>query len=89
MEVPEWGGATVFNQLGTGVFPSKNDALFWYNLYRSGEGDLRTRHAACPVLMGVKWVIFKLGLKIVRRIEGIQQMDPRAGPRVYETMRFG
>ncbi|PAV70367.1 hypothetical protein WR25_24413 isoform B [Diploscapter pachys] len=89
MEVPEWGGATVFNQLGTAVFPSKNDALFWYNLYRSGEGDLRTRHAACPVLMGVKWVIFRLGSKIVRRIEGIKQMDPRTGPRIYETMRFG
>lgn len=23
---------------------------------RSGEGDLRTRHAACPVLLGIKWV---------------------------------
>ena len=34
----------------------QNDALFWYNLLRSGEGDLRTRHAACPVLLGVKWV---------------------------------
>ncbi|CAI5447148.1 unnamed protein product [Caenorhabditis angaria] len=56
MSQPERGGATVFNQLGTAVFPSKNDALFWYNLKRSGDGDLRTRHAACPVLLGVKWV---------------------------------
>ncbi|VDO22541.1 unnamed protein product [Haemonchus placei] len=56
MTKPELGGATVFNHLGTAVFPSKFDALFWYNLMRSGEGDLRTRHAACPVLLGVKWV---------------------------------
>uniref|UniRef100_A0A0K0DQH9 P4Hc domain-containing protein n=1 Tax=Angiostrongylus cantonensis TaxID=6313 RepID=A0A0K0DQH9_ANGCA len=56
MTKPERGGATVFNNLGTAVFPSKYDALFWYNLMRSGEGDLRTRHAACPVLLGVKWV---------------------------------
>ncbi|CAD6196789.1 unnamed protein product [Caenorhabditis auriculariae] len=56
MSQPERGGATVFNHLGTAVFPSKNDALFWYNLRRNGDGDLRTRHAACPVLMGVKWV---------------------------------
>uniref|UniRef100_A0A183VC61 Fe2OG dioxygenase domain-containing protein n=1 Tax=Toxocara canis TaxID=6265 RepID=A0A183VC61_TOXCA len=52
----ESGGATVFSQLGTAVFPSKYDALFWYNLRRDGEGDLRTRHAACPVLTGIKWV---------------------------------
>ncbi|ETN72504.1 tetratricopeptide repeat protein [Necator americanus] len=56
MTQPERGGATVFNHLGTAVFPTKHDALFWYNLMRSGEGDLRTRHAACPVLLGVKWV---------------------------------
>ncbi|CAB3409489.1 unnamed protein product [Caenorhabditis bovis] len=59
MSQPEKGGATVFNHLGTAVFPTKNDALFWYNLRRSGEGDLRTRHAACPVLLGVKWVANK------------------------------
>ncbi|TKR57847.1 hypothetical protein L596_030493 [Steinernema carpocapsae] len=56
MSQPEMGGGTVFTELKTTVMPSKYDALFWYNLYRSGEGDLRTRHAACPVLTGVKWV---------------------------------
>jgi prolyl 4-hydroxylase len=56
MSQPEMGGGTVFTELKTTVMPSKNDALFWYNLYRSGEGDMRTRHAACPVLLGVKWV---------------------------------
>ena len=30
-------------------------AVFWYNLFSSGEGDYRTRHAACPVLVGNKW----------------------------------
>lgn len=53
---PEKGGFTVFTDLKTALRPSKNDALFWYNLLRSGEGDLRTRHAACPVLLGVKWI---------------------------------
>ncbi|EFO21561.2 prolyl 4-hydroxylase 2 [Loa loa] len=56
MTQPESGGATVFTEVKTTVMPSKNDALFWYNLLRSGEGDLRTRHAACPVLIGSKWV---------------------------------
>uniref|UniRef100_A0A915DIP8 Fe2OG dioxygenase domain-containing protein n=1 Tax=Ditylenchus dipsaci TaxID=166011 RepID=A0A915DIP8_9BILA len=56
MTQPERGGGTVFTELKSTVQPSKNDALFWYNLLRTGEGDLRTRHAACPVLLGVKWI---------------------------------
>uniref|UniRef100_A0A0N4ZCK5 procollagen-proline 4-dioxygenase n=1 Tax=Parastrongyloides trichosuri TaxID=131310 RepID=A0A0N4ZCK5_PARTI len=56
MSQPERGGATVFTDLGLPQFPVHHDALFWYNLKRSGEGDVRTRHAACPVLTGVKWV---------------------------------
>ncbi|KAI6242530.1 Procollagen-proline 4-dioxygenase [Aphelenchoides fujianensis] len=55
MSQPEAGGATAFTDVQTTVMPSKNDALFWYNLMRSGEGDFRTRHAACPVLLGSKW----------------------------------
>lgn len=31
-------------------------AAFWYNLYKNGEGIYDTRHAACPVLVGSKWV---------------------------------
>ncbi|RWS28712.1 prolyl 4-hydroxylase subunit alpha-1-like protein [Leptotrombidium deliense] len=50
------GGATVFPILGITVWPRKGSAAFWYNLYKSGEGDLLTRHAACPVLVGSKWV---------------------------------
>ncbi|VDK53678.1 unnamed protein product [Anisakis simplex] len=52
----ESGGATIFNYLNTAIFPSKHDAIFWYNLLRNGEGDMRTRHAGCPVLTGNKWV---------------------------------
>ncbi|VDM93841.1 unnamed protein product [Onchocerca ochengi] len=36
-----------------------NAALFWYNLMRSGEVDMRSRHAACPVLTGIKWIATK------------------------------
>ncbi|XP_052262692.1 prolyl 4-hydroxylase subunit alpha-1-like isoform X3 [Dreissena polymorpha] len=50
------GGATVFPYLGLKMFPKKNSALFWYNLYKNGEGIYDTRHAACPVLVGSKWV---------------------------------
>ena len=33
----------------------QGDAAFWWNLKRSGEGDMLTRHAGCPVLVGSKW----------------------------------
>ena len=52
----EAGGATVFPRLGLTVWPKKYSAAFWYNLHKSGEGDPLTIHAACPVLMGSKWV---------------------------------
>ncbi|XP_054711189.1 prolyl 4-hydroxylase subunit alpha-1-like isoform X2 [Uloborus diversus] len=50
------GGATVFPEIGVSVKPIKGSAGFWYNLFRSGDGDFATRHAACPVLAGSKWV---------------------------------
>ncbi|XP_013913972.1 PREDICTED: prolyl 4-hydroxylase subunit alpha-1-like [Thamnophis sirtalis] len=49
-----------FKELGTGnriaTWLFYGTAVFWYNLFPSGEGDYSTRHAACPVLVGNKWV---------------------------------
>uniref|UniRef100_A0A914LLZ8 Fe2OG dioxygenase domain-containing protein n=2 Tax=Meloidogyne incognita group TaxID=654580 RepID=A0A914LLZ8_MELIC len=55
LSTPEKGGYTVFTDVKTVAKPTKNDALFWYTLLRSGDRDQRTRHASCPVLLGDKW----------------------------------
>ena len=51
----EAGGATVFPSLDLALWPVKGSAAFWYNLLEDGKGDLSTRHAGCPVLLGTKW----------------------------------
>lgn len=53
------GGATVFPSLRLSLWPEKGTAAFWHNLHTNGEGDYLTRHAACPVLAGSKWVCNK------------------------------
>uniref|UniRef100_A0A673KA04 procollagen-proline 4-dioxygenase n=1 Tax=Sinocyclocheilus rhinocerous TaxID=307959 RepID=A0A673KA04_9TELE len=50
----ELGLAFLLSSLLGITFPGT--AVFWYNLFSSGEGDYSTRHAACPVLLGNKWV---------------------------------
>lgn len=51
----EQGGGTVFTAINISLWPKKGSAAFWYNLKPNGEGDYKTRHAACPVLTGSKW----------------------------------
>ncbi|XP_055907288.1 prolyl 4-hydroxylase subunit alpha-1-like [Eupeodes corollae] len=53
------GGATVFPNVQLGVFPKKGACIFWHNLNTRGEGDPNTLHAACPVIVGSKWVCNK------------------------------
>ncbi|XP_011306837.1 prolyl 4-hydroxylase subunit alpha-1 [Fopius arisanus] len=55
----EQGGGTVFTSINISLWPKKGAAAFWYNLKPNGEGDYRSRHAACPVLTGSKWVANK------------------------------
>lgn len=77
----EYGGSTVFLNAKIASKPIKGSAVFWYNLLPSGDGDLRTRHAACPVLTGVKWVankwIHERGQELRRRCGLQQQSDNR------------
>ncbi|KAH9375752.1 hypothetical protein HPB48_014636 [Haemaphysalis longicornis] len=69
------GGSTVFPELGLQVEAKAGRALFWINLlpeqkhgfhfehrFKYGllsEGDSRTTHGACPVLVGSKWIATK------------------------------
>lgn len=49
------GGGTAFPIIKQIVSPKKGSAVFWWNLHETGERDVRTKHAACPVLVGNKW----------------------------------
>lgn len=64
----EQGGATVFPDIEKAVFPQKGTAIMWYNLKDDGEGNTKTLHAACPVIVGSKWGKYPLN---INRIEYI------------------
>ena len=72
------GGATVFTEAEAAVYPKKNSAVFWFNLRPNGRGDPMTKHAACPVLVGQKWVsnwwIHEHGQELRRRC-GLREGD--------------
>ncbi|EDV90577.1 GH14105 [Drosophila grimshawi] len=55
----EQGGATVFPKIQKAVFPQRGTAIIWYNLKENGDFDTNTIHAACPVIVGSKWVCNK------------------------------
>ena len=50
------GGATVWPYAGISVFPEKGSGIFWNNLYSGGYPDVYTKHTACAVLLGNKWI---------------------------------
>jgi len=53
------GGATVFPEAEKTILPASGTMAFWYNLHMNGTGDTKTIHAACPVVIGTKWVATK------------------------------
>lgn len=69
------GGSTIFPSLGIKVDAMEGRALFWINLLPKpsnesyfvrnpmnrtrSQGDHRTMHGACPVLVGSKWIATK------------------------------
>ncbi|XP_034024242.1 prolyl 4-hydroxylase subunit alpha-3 [Thalassophryne amazonica] len=55
----EAGGSTAFIYANFSVPVVQKAAIFWWNLYRNGQGDGDTLHAGCPVLFGDKWVANK------------------------------
>ncbi|XP_037728386.1 prolyl 4-hydroxylase subunit alpha-1 [Drosophila subpulchrella] len=55
----EQGGATVFPNIQKAIFPQRGSVIMWYNLKDDGVPNPQTLHAACPVIVGSKWVCNK------------------------------
>ena len=53
------GGATTFDRIGVSVQPQAGSLLLWNNALPDGRLNPDVRHAAEPVLRGVKYVITK------------------------------
>ena len=55
----EEGGATLFDRIGVSVQPQQGALLLWNNAAPDGRPNPEVRHAAQPVVRGVKYVITK------------------------------
>ena len=55
----EFGGRTLFPQLGLSVKPIKGSALYWFNVGPHMNYDSRVIHMGCPVIYGDKWIANK------------------------------
>ena len=53
------GGRTVFPMLLLSVPPTPQALLFWHNITPDHFPDTRALHAACPVIIGDKWIMNK------------------------------
>ena len=58
LETVEKGGDTTFMNVvpSVSVEAVRGTGVFWHNLKKNGEGNELTKHAACPVLLGEKWI---------------------------------
>lgn len=54
---PKEGGETDFPHLGFRFRPKTGRLLMWNNMDRSGQPNMKTLHAAMPVLRGIKHVV--------------------------------
>ena len=48
-------GINILSPFKSSFLVLQGDAVFWYNLDKNGFPDERTKHAACPVVVGSKW----------------------------------
>lgn len=84
----EKGGATVFPYLKVKIPAKKATAAFWHNLKESGDDDYYTKHAACPVLLGSKWVankwLYEFGQEFRRPCRPEEFVEARE-EEIYET----
>lgn len=60
------GGKTAFPLIDVSCVPEKGSAIFWLNLYITGDGDYRTKNGECPIFSGSKWgkIIDKFSFKV-------------------------